>query len=69
MEKSNEIGMQTFDQSLYKLYHDGMISSEEALANADSRTNLQLKMRLSGGAKKENTTEDISVGDVQFKRK
>jgi twitching motility protein PilU len=69
MEKSNEIGMQTFDQSLYKLYHEGMISSEEALANADSRTNLQLKMRLSGGAKKENTAEDISVGDVQFKRK
>jgi twitching motility protein PilU len=39
-------GMQTFDQSLYKLYEEGRISAEAALQNADSRNNLRLKMRL-----------------------
>ena len=45
MEKSTEQGMQTFDQSLYKLYKEGRISLEEALKNADSKNNLRLKTR------------------------
>ncbi len=36
--------MQTFDQSLLKLYRDGKISMDEALANADSRTNLEAQI-------------------------
>ncbi|RLW68487.1 MAG: twitching motility protein PilT, partial [gamma proteobacterium symbiont of Stewartia floridana] len=47
MEQGNERGMQTFDQSLYKLYQEGKITLEEALAHADSRNNLSLKIRLS----------------------
>lgn len=47
MEQGNERGMQTFDQALYKLYKDGKITLDEALANADSRNNLSLKIRLS----------------------
>jgi twitching motility protein PilU len=39
--ESTEQGMQTFDQSLLKLYHDGKITMDEALANADSRANLE----------------------------
>ena len=35
MEHGNERGMQTFDQALYKLYKEGRITQEEALANAD----------------------------------
>lgn len=46
MEKSTLAGLQTFDQSLYKLYRDGRISAEEALKHADSRNNLRLKLRL-----------------------
>lgn len=46
MEHGNERGMQTFDQALYKLYREGRITQEEALANADSRNNLSLRMRL-----------------------
>lgn len=46
MEQGGEWGMQTFDQSLYALYSEGKISKEEALRNADSRTNLGLKFRL-----------------------
>ncbi len=46
MEKSNNLGMQTFDQALEKLYFDGRISKEEALRNADSKNNLRLNIQL-----------------------
>jgi len=38
-------GMQTFDQALLTLFSEGRISMEEALANADSVTDLRLKMK------------------------
>ncbi|MYM27333.1 twitching motility protein PilU [Duganella sacchari] len=40
MEKSMSPGSQSFEQSLLKLVHDGLVSQDEALANADSATNL-----------------------------
>jgi twitching motility protein PilU len=40
MEKSLAPGSQTFEQSLFKLYIEGRVSLEEAMANADSPTNL-----------------------------
>ncbi|QDQ27370.1 PilT/PilU family type 4a pilus ATPase [Chitinimonas arctica] len=40
MEQSLYQGSQTFEQALYKLYRDGEISYDEAMANADSATNL-----------------------------
>jgi twitching motility protein PilU len=40
MEQSLTPGSQTFEQSLFALYQEGRISLDEALANADSRTNL-----------------------------
>jgi twitching motility protein PilU len=46
MEKSEEQGMQAFDQALYKLYKSGRISLDEALKNADSRNNLRLRITL-----------------------
>ncbi len=46
MEKSEEQGMQTFDSHIYRLYKEGVISLEEALKNADSPSNLQVKMNL-----------------------
>jgi twitching motility protein PilU len=42
---NNDIGMVTFDQSLFKLFNDGKISEDQALANADSRNDLSLKIR------------------------
>ena len=50
MEKSEEQGMQTFDSHLYRLYREGRISLAEALRNADSPSNLKLKINLSGNA-------------------
>ena len=39
-------GMQTFDQALMNLYFEGRISLEEALTNADSATDLKVKIKL-----------------------
>ena len=50
MRQSGVAGMQTFDESLYQLYHQGRVSLEEALANADSRNDLALRIRLEGAA-------------------
>ena len=49
MGKSGEVGMQTFDQSLYDLFSSGTISLDEALAHADSLTDLALRVRLHHG--------------------
>lgn len=46
MERSKDVGMQTFDQALYSLYKAGEISSENALRFADSKNNLGLKIRM-----------------------
>jgi twitching motility protein PilU len=46
MAKSTRLGMQTFDQALFQLYEDGVISYEEALRNADSKNELRLKVKL-----------------------
>ncbi len=42
--ETRDPGMQTFDEALFKLYRDGIISMEEALAHADSRSNLEAKI-------------------------
>jgi len=59
MEKSNELGMKTFDQSILELYHQGVISQEEALGNADSRHNLEVKLRLESGG--QSSTSGLSI--------
>src|SRR5438874_8447688 len=40
LEKSMSPGSQTFEQSLFKLFMDGTITQDEAMANADSATNM-----------------------------
>jgi twitching motility protein PilU len=46
MEKSENLGMQTFDGALFKLFREGRITQEEALKNADSPNNLRLRIKL-----------------------
>jgi len=46
MQKSENLGMQTFDRALYKLVESGSISAGEALKNADSPNNLRLSLSL-----------------------
>lgn len=50
MSKSENLGMQTFDAALFKLYQAGKISLEEALKNADSENNLRLRIKLAQGS-------------------
>jgi twitching motility protein PilU len=46
MAKSTRLGMQTFDQALFALYEDEVISYEEAMRNADSKNELRLRIKL-----------------------
>jgi twitching motility protein PilU len=46
MEKTSELGMQTFDAALFALVAEGAISEQEALKNADSVNNLKLRIKL-----------------------
>ena len=46
MEKSRELGMRTFDWSLFQLYNEGHIAYEEAIRNADSANELRLNIKL-----------------------
>ncbi len=57
--KSNELGMQTFDQALFDLYEDGKIKYEDALRNADSVNDLRLRIKLEG---KESSHTDLMEG-------
>ena len=45
MANNQDIGMQTFDQSLFELFSQGNITEDNALASADSRNDLSLKIR------------------------
>jgi len=44
--KSRELGMQTFDQSLFELFEAGLIEQEEAVRNADSPNDVRLRLKL-----------------------
>jgi twitching motility protein PilU len=48
MSKSRELGMKTFDWSLFELYNEGTISYNEAIHNADSANELRLNIKLNG---------------------
>lgn len=57
--KSNELGMQTFDQALFNLYEAGQIKYEDALRNADSVNDLRLRVKLEG---KGSSNHDLMEG-------
>ena len=50
MQRSNELGMKTFDQALFDLYEADLITYDEALRNADSVNELRLRIKLEGKA-------------------
>ena len=49
MKESVQLGMRTFDQSLFELYQAGEISYEDALRYADSQNEVRLRIKLSQG--------------------
>jgi len=58
MDQSLDDGMQTFDQALYDMYKNGIITLEEALTNADSAQGLEVRINL--------TSEDDTASDDYF---
>ena len=60
IEKHHMDGMMSFDQSLFKLYKDGVITKDDALRFAESRTDLNLQMRLSESGKIGNSISSKS---------
>ncbi len=68
MEKSENLGMQTFDSALFHLYKDGRISMDDALINADSANNLRLRIKLDqqgGTYSPEDAEEAVEEGEDQ----
>ena len=65
MRKSNELGMQTFDQALYRLYSVGEITYDAALASADSANDLRLMIKLAGSTPPEaaGSIQGLSLAD------
>ncbi|TNF61969.1 MAG: PilT/PilU family type 4a pilus ATPase [Burkholderiales bacterium] len=59
MKKSTNIGMQTFDQSLFNAFEANIISFEDALRNADSLNDLRLQIKLNSQRAR---TQDLTAG-------
>ncbi|AMO23480.1 PilT/PilU family type 4a pilus ATPase [Ramlibacter solisilvae] len=63
MKKSRNLGMQTFDQALFDMYENNIISYEDALRNADSLNDLRLQIKLNSQRAK---TSDLAAGTEHF---
>lgn len=68
MEKSENLGMQTFDGALFKLFMEGRVGLDDALANADSPNNLRLRIKLAqSGDSAPSAATDKSPGFGELK--
>ena len=67
MAKSRNMGMQTFDQSLFDLYKEGNITYEDAINYADSANELRLMIKLgdSKGAGAESLAASLDGVTIQ----
>ena len=59
MARSNEHGMQTFDQHLYEMYAAGEITYEDAIAHADSANDLRLMIKLGADSDPDSLTRGL----------
>ena len=64
MKKSRELGMQTFDQALFDLYEQDLITYEDALRNADSVNDLRLNIKLNSRRGERDLTRGIEHLDI-----
>ena len=64
MEQSLAPGSQTFEQDLFRLFREGVITLDEALVNADSPTNLSWLINnseMGGPGPKEEKRQDVAL--------
>ena len=70
IEKSSEWGMQTFDQSLFSLHEQDLITYEDAIKNAESENDLRLAIKLRGKAAGSTefgeTLADVGIEEDEF---
>ncbi|PCJ30841.1 MAG: type IV pili twitching motility protein PilT [Gammaproteobacteria bacterium] len=64
MKDSAEEDIVTFDQAIFTLYKKGLITLDEAIANADSKNDLSLAVRMDEGHSKEsdNSVSELIMG-------
>lgn len=69
MEKSENLGMQTFDAALFKLHAAGKVSFDDAMAYADSPNNLRLRIKLAAegnsSAVSSSGLPELSLEDIE----
>ena len=61
IERGGNYGMQSFDQHLVSLYHDGKIAEEVAFEYADSVSNVKVKIRTSNAGKRVGSLNDTGL--------
>jgi twitching motility protein PilU len=69
MKRSTENGMITFDQHLFELYEEGVISYENALAYADSANDVRLMIKLGANRTHDSLVDGldgITLSDGKF---
>ena len=64
MKKSRNLGMQTFDQALFDMYENNLITYEDALRNADSLNDLRLQVKLN--SQRAKGSQDLAGGTEHF---
>ena len=73
MKRSNEQGMQTFDQVLYNLYREGRITYDDAMRYADSPNEVRLQAKLSAedndAPRESSIPSDITLADDDSTRR
>ena len=66
ISKSNEAGMQTFDQALYDLFEEKKITFEDALRNADSINDIRLRIKLHSETAKSSGVAEEDERDFEM---
>ncbi len=68
MEQNNQMGMCSFDQSLMRLYKDGLIDEEMALSQADQPGDLKIRIQQYkiGDSSNKEVLRSINVSDLKI---
>ncbi len=68
MKESVQLGMKTFDQSLFELYQAGEISYDDALRHADSQNEVRLRIKLSQGGDAKTLSQGLDGVEISGTR-
>ena len=64
MKESTNLGMRTFDQSLFELHQEGAISYEDALRHADSQNEVRLRIKLAQGGDPKSLAQGLEGVEI-----